>query len=377
MSELLRQEIVRQPGVLVVKVGTRVLTQPNGQLDELRIAALAENIATLWEQGRRVVLVSSGAVGAGMSQLGLDKRPQDVGRLQAVAAVGQTRLIQCYDRVFRTHALHAGQVLLTAEDLSDRSRYLNVRNTLTSLMELNVVPIVNENDTVAVDELVATFGDNDRLAALVTNALRAPLLLILSDVDGLYDRNPADPAARLIDTVRDVESARSLVQDRASDLSKGGMASKLNAAKIVTSAGENCVIASGRREHVITDVMQARHVGTLFLAEGKTVSPRKRWIGFSAQPTGRLELDDGACLALQQQGTSLLAAGIRQCVGEFSKGDIVSICNAAGDEIGRGLINYDAAQVQKIMGLKSEQIADVLGLLPYTEVVHRNNMQVY
>lgn len=377
MTDLVRQEIVHQPGVLVVKVGTRVLTQSDGTLDEQRIASLAEDISTQCDQGRQVVLVSSGAVGAGMSQLGLTTRPQDVAQLQAIAAVGQTRLIECYDRIFRTHQRHAGQVLLTAEDLSDRGRYLNVRNTLLSLLDMNVVPIVNENDTVAVDELVTSFGDNDRLAALVANALRAPLLLILSDVEGLFDRSPEQAGAEIIHTVRDLESVRHLAADRASSWSKGGMASKLNAAKIVTAAGENCVIASGNRSQVISDVMDGKVVGTVFLAEGKAVSPRKRWIGFSAQPVGNLVLDDGACAAVCGQGTSLLAAGIRQCVGDFHKGDIVSLFDSSGAEIGRGLTNYDAPQVRQMMGLRTEQIAATLGQLPYTEVVHRNNMQVF
>ena len=374
MTDLVRQEIVQHLGVLVVKVGTRVLTQPDGSLDEQRIASLAEQIADQRDAGRKVVLVSSGAVGAGMDRLGLRERPQDVAQLQAVAAVGQSRLIECYDRVFRTHGLHAGQVLLTGEDLHDRGRYLNVRNTLLSLLRMHVVPIVNENDTVAVDELVASFGDNDRLAALVTTAIRAPLLLILSDVDGLYDRHPQDPAAKVIPSVPDLESVRGLVQDTTNHWSKGGMASKLNAAKIVVSAGEHCIVASGKCDGVIRQVMDGEPVGTLFLAEGQSVSPRKRWIGFSAQPAGQLVVDGGACRAILGEGSSLLAAGIQQCSGAFHKGDIVSICTGEGEEVARGLVNYNAQQVSQILGMRSEQIAEVLGHLPYTEVVHRDNL---
>ena len=378
MTDLVRQELTRQTGVLVVKVGTRVLTAADGQLDEQRIASLAEQIAEQCDQGRRVVLVSSGAVGAGMSRLGLSRRPREVAQMQAVAAVGQTRLIECYDRVFRQHGRHAGQVLLTAEDLHERGRYLNVRNTIRALLEMKIVPIVNENDTVAVDELVASFGDNDRLAALVATALRAPLLLILSDVDGLLDRDPSDPAATVIPTVLDCDSVRELVRDRANKLSKGGMQSKLNVAKIVTSAGENCVIASGRRPNVIRDVMAGETVGTLFLCEGrKSLSTRKRWLGFSSQPSGTLWLDTGACAAVAHQGTSLLAAGIAKCEGEFSQGDVVSLCDADGREIGRGLTNYAAEQVRQIMGLRSEQIEEVLGQSPYSAVVHCDNMQIY
>lgn len=379
MPDLVRQEVVRQSGVLVVKVGTRVLARDNGSLDEERIGSLAEELCALADSGRRVVLVSSGAVGAGMSQLGLSQRPTDLARLQAVAAIGQARLIQCYDQVFRRHGRHAGQVLLTADDLHDRARYLNVRNTLSSLLEIGAVPVINENDTVAVDELMHTFGDNDHLAALVTNLLRAPLLLILSDVEGLYDRDPHDPDARVLPTVSEVdEDVRRLVhQSTGPSLGRGGMASKLQAARIVTAAGENCIVASGRRPQVISEVMRGELQGTLFLAQGKTVSPWKRWIGFSAKPRGRLLLDDGACRALKQQGTSLLAAGIQQAEGDFSKGDVVSLCGPQRQEIGRGLTNYDAAQVRKIAGLKSDQIAEVLGGRSYTAVVHCDNLQIY
>lgn len=374
MSVTERKNVVAAPGVLVVKVGTRVLTRAGGALDEDRIAALAEQLAQQCELGRQVVLVSSGAVGAGMDRLGLSQRPADVAALQAVAAAGQSRLIECYERILRRHNRHAGQVLLTAEDLSDRSRYLNVRNTLRALLALNVIPIVNENDTVAVDELVASFGDNDRLAALVATALRAPLLLILSDVAGLYDRHPDDDDARVISTVRDLESVREAVHDRQNRWSKGGMASKLNAAKMVISAGENCIVACGQEDQVITRVMAGEELGTLFLAERQALSPRKRWIGFSAKPTGRLLIDAGACRAVTLQGSSLLAVGIRRCEGAFRKGDIVSICDDAGNEVARGLANYGAAEVRQILGKRSEEIAVVLGHLPYTEVIHRDNL---
>jgi glutamate 5-kinase len=252
MQDLVRQELATSAKLVVVKVGTRVLTRSDGTLDTDRIKSLAEQIHGLRQSGRQVVLISSGAVGAGMSQLGLTERPTELSKLQAVAAIGQTNLIEAYDSTFQAHGTHAAQVLLTAEDLSHRGRYLNVRNTLLALLEMNAVPIINENDTVAVDELMVTFGDNDRLAALVTNAIRAPLLIILSDVDGLYDGPPDAPNSKVISTVRRVDrSIEALVNDSANSLSRGGMRSKLEAARMATKAGENTIIASGHEPDIL------------------------------------------------------------------------------------------------------------------------------
>ena len=375
MIDLLRQEIFATANRIVVKVGTRVLTHAGGRLNEERIASLAEELNAISSQGRHVVLVSSGAVGAGMSQMGLKRRPTDLAQLQAVAAIGQTNLIETYDRTFRKHGRHAAQVLLTAEDISHRTRYLNVRNTLLSLLDFGAVPIINENDTVAVDELMTTFGDNDRLAALVTNLLRAQLLVILSDVDGLFDGDPAAPHSKLISTVpRLDDSVRALVRDKKTGLSKGGMASKLEAARIVTAAGENVIIASGRQPGTLMKIMAGESVGTLIQAGRKSVSPRKRWIGFSTRPRGKLFLDAGASRAVVNQGRSLLAIGIVAAEGEFGKGDIVGVYDAQGHEIARGLSNYPAAEVRQIKGLKSDKISQVLGHRPYEEVIHRDNL---
>lgn len=375
MLDLIRQEISATADLIVVKVGTRVLTHADGHLDEDRIARLAEEINQIYAGGRRVVLVSSGAVGAGMSLLGLQSRPTDLARLQAVAAVGQTHLIRTYDRTFCKHGRRAAQVLLTAEDIQHRTRYLNVRNTLFSLLEFGAIPIINENDTVAVDELMTTFGDNDRLAALVTNLLRAPLLIILSDVEGLFDGDPANPASQLVTTVSELDdSIRGLVRDRSSKLSKGGMSSKLEAARIVTSAGENVVIASGHQPGTLTRIMCGESVGTLLLAEGKAVSPWKRWIGFSARPRGKVRVDAGAARAIRGEGRSLLAIGISDVEGEFEKGDVVTLCDEQGRELARGLTNYRSADLVRIKGLRSSRIAQVLGHCPYEEVIHRNNL---
>ncbi len=377
MTDLLRQEIAAAATTIVVKVGTRVLTRADGTLNQDRITRLAEELNAVKESGRRVVLVSSGAVGAGMSQLGLKQRPTGISKLQAVAAVGQAKLIEAYDRTLSKHGRHAAQVLLTAGDLDDRTRYLNVRNTLLTLLEFDAIPIINENDTVAVDELMATFGDNDRLAAMVTNLLRAQLLVILSDIDGLYDGDPSDANSKLVTTVAKLDdSIYAFVRDKATGLSKGGMASKLNAARIATTAGENVIIASGRTPGVLGQILAGEPIGTLFIAQGKSISPLKRWIGFSAQPRGRLTLDDGARRAIVEQGRSLLAIGVVAADGEFKKGDVVSLHDIAGTEVARGLTNYPAAELQRIRGQKSNQIATILGHQPYEEVIHRDNMVI-
>jgi len=377
MLDLLRQEIATSSKLIVVKVGTRVLTGADGMLDLLRIEELSRQLLAIRRTGRKVVLISSGAVGAGMSQLGLTRRPTDLARLQAVAAVGQAKLIEAYDRQLRKHDCHAAQVLLTADDLNDRVRYLNVRNTLLALSEMNTLPIINENDTVAVDELMTTFGDNDRLAALVTNLLRATLLVILSDVAGLYDGDPSQPEARIIPTVRQIdEGVRNLVRDKLTGLSKGGMASKLQAAQMATSVGENVIIASGREPDVLTRILDGEPLGTLFLAQGKSVSPWKRWLRFSVQPQGRIHIDAGAADAVVRSGRSLLAIGIAGADGDFQKGDAVILCDPAGREIARGLTNYSSAQIKQIRGLRSQEIAGIIGHCPYEEVIHRDNLAV-
>jgi len=375
MTDLVRQEIAALASTMVVKVGTRVLTNEMGQLDHDRIAQLAGQVHLVLQSGRKVVLVSSGAVGAGMGRLGLKSRPADLAHLQAVAAVGQSLLVEAYERSLWVYGHHAAQVLLTAEDLEHRVRYLNARNTLLTLLEFGAIPIINENDTVSVDELRTTFGDNDRLAAIVTNCVRAPLLILLSDVDGVYDGDPALPGSRVIPTIERLDrSIFELVRDRASGLSKGGMASKLEAARLATAAGENVIIAKGRAPNVLGRIVAGEPVGTLLLAQGRTVAARKRWIGFTVKPRGRLMLDEGARQAVESRGCSLLPIGIVGVEGHFGQGDVVAVCDLSGTEIARGLTNYASEDIQKIKGLKTQHIAPALGTCPYDEVVHRDNM---
>ncbi len=370
-----RAAIIQGTKQVVVKLGTRVICREDGRLSQERVGQIAEQISGLIEDGLQVVVVSSGAVGAGMNQLGLSKRPHDLAKLQAVAAVGQARLINEYERHLSTHKRHAAQVLLTSDDLDHRIRYLNVRNTLIELLEIGAVPIINENDTVAVDELLTTFGDNDRLAARVTNLLAATLLIILSDVDGLFDGDPQATSSRVISTVDQIDEAIDRhVRDRQQQLSRGGMKSKLEAARECTRTGRHVVLANGHRPHVLTEIMSGNQVGTLFMAASKPISPLKRWIGFSAKPKGALTLDGGACRALQADGRSLLPIGVQKVSGNFSKGDVVALVAANGIEIARGLTNYDFADVVKIQGHRSERIGELLGHCPYDELIHRDNL---
>jgi glutamate 5-kinase len=377
MTDLLRQEIATAAQLLVVKVGTRVLTNSQGQLDEAQIARLADQLHQVLASGRKVVLVSSGAVGSGMGRLGLKERPTDLAHLQAIAAVGQSLLVEAYERSLWSFGHHAAQVLLTAEDLDHRIRYLNARNTLLTLMDLGAVPIINENDTVSVEELQTTFGDNDRLAAIVTNLVQAPLLVLLSDVDGLFTAHPSDPSSRMLTTVERIDdSIRGMIRDRTGGLSKGGMASKINAARIVTAAGGNTIISSGRNPQVLPQILAGEPVGTLFIAQGQTITARKRWIGFTVQPRGHLVLDDGARRAVEREGRSLLAIGVVDASGRFEKGDVVALRDRRGEEFARGLTNYNSDEVRQIKGLRTQEIASALGHCPYDEIVHRDNMVV-
>jgi glutamate 5-kinase len=377
MTDLLRQEIAAIARLMVIKVGTQVLTRDDGQLDHDRIGQLAQQLHEVVQSGRKVVLVSSGAVGAGMGRLGLTRRPGDLPHLQAVAAIGQSLLVEAYERALSPYGHHAAQVLLTAEDLEHRVRYLNARNTLLTLLEFGAIPIINENDTVATEELRNTFGDNDRLAAIVTNLIRASLLVLLSDVDGLFDRNPSSPDAQVISTVDRLDaSIYDLVCDKTGGRGKGGMASKLEAARLCTSAGENLIIAGGRNPDVLSKILAGEPVGTLFVAQGQSVTSRKRWIGFTVKPRGHLALDAGAQEAIQQKGRSLLAIGIVGVEGNFAKGDVVGLRGPDGAEFARGLTNYGIEDLQRIKGVRTATIASVLGECPYEEVIHRDNMVV-
>lgn len=376
MSDL-RQSLLTAVRLVVVKVGTRVLTGGDGLLDLQRIESLGGQIHRLIGAGLQVVLVSSGAVGAGMGRLGLVKRPQELARLQAVAAVGQSCLIEAYDRVLRGHGRHAAQVLLVADDLKERSRYLNIRNTLRSILAFEALPIVNENDTVSTEELRTSFGDNDRLAAQVATLVSAEVLILLSDVDGLFDRHPGLPGAVKLDTIDSIDRhVEALACDGPTGLSKGGMASKIAAARIATESGCHCIIASGKVDRVLDRVMAAESVGTFFPGRSAAMPAWKRWLGWSADSRGVLTVDAGARRAVVERGSSLLAAGVRAVQGVFGIGDVVSLGTANDGIFARGLVNYPSDDLVRVAGLRTDQIAAVLGHCPYDEVVHRDNLAV-
>jgi glutamate 5-kinase len=381
VRDLVRDEVVVSARTWVVKVGTSVLTGPDGTLDPARIGHLAEQLSAVMDTGRKVALVSSGAVGAGIGQLGLTRRPDNLRQLQAAAAIGQSYLIRAYDEGLRRHGRHAAQLLLTHEDFDSRPRYLNMRNTLTALFEWDAVPIINENDTISVAEI--KFGDNDRLAAMVTNLLQAPLLVILSVVDGLCRTDPgsgpdadADPNADAVIPIvpRLDDEVLALAGSSRSAGGTGGMRSKLEAARLVTQAGGSVVIASGRKPEPLTRILAGEPVGTLFLARGQTQAARKRWIGLTARPRGHYVVDAGARRALETGLRSLLAIGIVDVVGEFDRGDVVGIRDPGGDEFARGLTNYATTEARQIRGLRTEQARQALGGAFYDEVVHRDNL---
>ncbi|MBX7104134.1 MAG: glutamate 5-kinase [Gemmataceae bacterium] len=376
MLDPVRQEVVTTAHTVVVKVGTNVLTDNAGRLDRDRVRSLAEQVVRLQSSGKKVALVSSGAIGAGVGELQLPGRPTDLPRLQACAAVGQGVLMQAYREALASHGVRAAQILLTASDFDHRARYLNARNTVLSLFEWGCLPIINENDTVSVAEI--RFGDNDHLAAMVTNLLRAPLLVLLTNVDGLYSNDPkVDPTAHLLATVPAIDAeVAGLAADTKSALGTGGMRSKLRAARLVTASGEAVVMANGSLDRILDRVMSAEPVGTLFLPHGSTVPSWKRWVGYTAQPKGKLFTDPGARVAVESKGKSLLPIGVVRVTGDFRKGDVVAVCDAAGGEYARGLCNYSADDAGRLCGLRTDQIAEALGAAPYEELIHRDNLVV-
>jgi glutamate 5-kinase len=376
MLDPVRQEIVALAHTVVIKVGTNVLTGADGMLAQQRVQSLADQVQRIRKLGRKVVLVSSGAIGAGVGRLGFAKRPSDLRHLQACAAVGQGFLMRAYQECLDAYGTQTAQMLLTAGDFDHRGRYLNARNTIVTCFEWDVLPIINENDTVSVAEI--RFGDNDHLAAMVTNLLQAPLLILLTNVDGLYASDPAaNPDAQLLATVASIDgSIMDMAGSSKSALGTGGMRSKIRAARLATAAGESVIMANGARPDVLDAIFSCEPVGTLFLPHGSTVPAWKRWVGYTARPKGRLLVDAGARQAVQHKGRSLLAIGVVRVLGAFGKGDVISLCEVDGGEFARGLTNYGAADIARILGLRTEQIAEVLGAVPYEEVVHRDNLVV-
>ncbi|MFA6134282.1 MAG: glutamate 5-kinase [Phycisphaerae bacterium] len=354
---------------VVVKVGTNAICDSAGRLDAGAIENLAAQIAVAMKSGLAVTLVASGAIGSGMGEMGLPARPKTMPQLQATAAVGQGLLMQTFHDIFARHGVKVAQVLLTRDDFEHRTRYLNIRHTLAALEEFGALPIINENDTVAVEEI--RFGENDILAALVATMLGADLAVFLTSVEGVLREGV------VLDVIEQVDdSALSLVQVQKTHLGSGGMGTKLAAASVVTRAGEIAVIASSRTPNVLGRILAGEKIGTVFVPAKQRMSSRRRWIGHASRPAGKIVVDDGAARALTQQGKSLLPSGIVAVSGKFARGATLSVFDRRGNEIARGLANYSAEQVNKIKGLKTSAIAKALGDKPYDEVIHRNNMTV-
>lgn len=356
---------------VVVKLGTQVLSTRDAQLDTAYIAGVARQVHALFARKLSVTVVSSGAVGAGLRELNLSKRPTDLARLQAVAAVGQRRLMDTWADAFEPFGLPVAQILLTREDIDRRARFLNLRNTIHAAHEMGSVPIINENDTISTDELIRiTFGDNDILAALVASALRADLLILLSVVDGVLDS-----AGKPVRLVSEPGQAAGLVRSDKSPLGKGGMPSKFQAAQIVTDGGECMIVADGRTPDVLPRLLAGEELGTLFVPSQKKRSGKSRWIG-SARPQGIITIDDGAARAIVEKNKSLLPAGILKVEGDFSKGDVVEIRDLHGKPLARGLSNYPAEDVARVMGKRTADVRALLKERAYDEVVHRDNLLV-
>lgn len=374
MTDIRRQEIATAATIIVVKVGTRVLTRDDGVLDQERIAQLAEELHLVLASGRKVVVVSSGAVGAGMGRLGLASRPTDLARLQAVAAVGQSLLVEAYDRSLEAFGRHAAQILLTAEDMENRTRYLNVRNTIRTLLEYGAVPIINENDSVAVEE--NKVGDNDRLSAQIAHLIDADLVVLFTDVDGLYSSDPSGGGEpELISHVRGVTPELiSGCGDAGSPVSLGGMQTKLQAAESVTSGGRMMVIANGHTTGIL-EVVDGGGVGTLFFADPCRLTGRKLWIA-NSRSKGAVTVDEGAVRAVRDRGKSLLPSGVVAVKGSFASGELIGVEDSAGREIARGLVRYPADQVRRILGHKTAEAAEILQVDSPQEVIHRDDMVV-
>lgn len=365
------RQILKFTRSIVVKLGTQLLNDKDRRLDHGFLAGIAAQIASLRERGLRVTIVSSGAVGCGLRELNLPKRPTDLAKLQATAAVGQRKLMDAWADAFEPHKLPVAQILLTREDIDHRTRFLNLRNTIAAIHELGGVPIINENDTISTDEIIKiTFGDNDLLAAAVANALRADLLVLLTVVDGVLDAHH-----KPVRTVDNLEDARALLRAEKSSLGKGGMTSKLEAARVMTDCGEALVVANGRMDQVLTKIVAGEEVGTLFVPANRKRSSRSRWIG-TARPVGTIIVDDGAAKALREKNRSLLPAGIVKVSGDFDRGDVIAITTKEGVKVARGLSNYASAIVEKIRGKKTSEVRTMLAEEAYDEVVHRDNLVI-
>jgi glutamate 5-kinase len=359
---------------IVLKIGSSLLTSDGTGLDHRAISGWASQIAKVKEMGREIALVSSGAIAEGMQRLGWNRRPQALYELQAAAAVGQMGLIQAYESCFRQHGLHTAQILLTHEDMANRRRYLNARSTLRALLSLNVIPVINENDTVVTDEI--RFGDNDTLGALVANLIEADALVIFTDQAGLYSTDPRkNPDAALIPEARaDDPRLEAMAGGSGTHMGSGGMLTKVLAARRAAKSGAHTVIGCGREPDLLLRLIAGEVIGTQLIAEKLPLAARKKWLADQLQVRGRLMLDSGAAQALAKHGKSLLPIGVRDLAGDFERGELVSCLDHEGREIARGLVNYSAAETRRILRHASREIETILGYVDEPELIHRDNL---
>jgi len=370
-----RKKILKNAKRILVKIGSGVLTGANG-LDRELIERLVDEIADLTAQGHQFVVVSSGAIASGRHRMGFTKKLQSLPQKQAAAAVGQGRLMRVYSNAFGKHGLNVAQILLNMTDLTDRKRFLNTRNTLTTLMEWGVIPIINENDTVAVEEI--KFGDNDNLASMMANIIDANILINLTNTEGLYDRDPKRSGkSKLISLVREItEDIERAATAEADPVGMGGMKSKIMAARKVTAFGIPFIIAPGKKKGILGDIFAGKNIGTLFLPMAEHLTSKKHWIAFTLKSHGKLHIDDGARDAIVNKGKSLLPSGVVKIEGTFCVGDPVTCIDTNGVIVAKGLVNYSNEEIEKIKGLRTNKINQVLGSKPYDEVIHRDNMAV-
>lgn len=375
MHDDLRLETLAHTKKILIKIGSAVLTGADG-LDLKIINSLVAEMSELVHQGYSVVLVSSGAIASGKHRLNITGKLKSIPEKQAAAAVGQGRLMRIYSKYFEKKGIHVAQILLTLSDLTNRQRFLNIRNTLSTLMDWKVIPIINENDTVAVDEI--KFGDNDNLASMIANIVEADLFINLTNIDGLYDRNPAEfKKARFIGLVSEfTDEIEAIATAETSSVGTGGMKSKVLAAKKVTAMGIPCIIAPGKKKKILTDIISGKEIGTLFLPMSDRLNSKKYWIAFTLRSRGKLIIDDGARKALLEKGKSLLPSGVVDVEGDFGLGDPVSCVDSEGTAIAKGLVNFSSAEIRKIMGLKTAKIEPTLGHKDYEEVIHRDNLVI-
>lgn len=367
------RETIANSNRWVIKIGSALITNDGRGLNDAAIKSWAEQISILRASGKEILLVSSGAVAEGMARIGWQQRPHALHELQAAAALGQMGLVQHFESCFKQHDIHTAQILLTHEDLSDRQRYLNARSTLKTLLKLSAIPIINENDTVATDEI--RFGDNDTLAALVTNLVEADALIILTDQQGLYNRDPRyHPDAELISEAHASDPQLINMAGDSGTLGQGGMRTKVIAAQRAARSGAATVIASGAGKNILQRIAAGEMVGTLLCADDEPLTARKQWLANQLNVSGKLYLDAGASKAVQQSGVSLLAVGVNRIEGHFQRGEVVSCISDDGKEIARGLINYDYKECLKIKGEPSEKIESVLGYIDEAELIHRDNL---